>query len=249
LLTPLAIDMYLPAMSVIARDLHAPAVWASATMSVFLGAVAIGQLLFGPLSDRVGRRLPILCGIGLFVVGSLLASWTTSTSVLLVARMLQAFGGCAATVVGRSLVRDLFDQRESARFFSMLAMIGSLGPILAPSIGALILQVAQWRMIFLVLAVFGVVVALGSLFFLQETRSAATAELARGEHPLQSWRALLQERRFRGYLLAAACNAGAFFTYLSASPLVLTKVFGVTTAQFGWLNRRRATESLVSERA
>jgi DHA1 family bicyclomycin/chloramphenicol resistance-like MFS transporter len=235
LLAPLAIDMYLPAMSAIARDLHASAVLVSATMSVFLGAVAIGQLVFGPLSDRVGRRPPILAGMVVYIAGSLIAATTTSITLLLVARILQAFGACAATVVGRSLVRDLFDQSESARFFSLMAMIGAMGPILAPSIGALILQIAHWRIIFLVLGAFGVVAGLGCLLFLNETRSAATAELARGEHPLQSYWALLQSRQFQGYLLAAAFNAGAFFTYLSAAPLVLTQVFGVTTAHFGLL--------------
>lgn len=235
LLAPLAIDMYLPAMSSLSVDLNAEASLVSATMSVFLCAVAVGQLLFGPLSDRIGRRPPVLAGLVLYVAGSLIAATTPSIGVLLAARMLQALGACAATVVGRSLVRDLFDQRESARFFSMIAMIGALGPVFAPSIGALILQVAHWRVIFLVLGGFGVVVALGSVLFLKETRSQATAERARGEHPLRSYLALLKERRLRGYLLAAAFNAGAFFTYLSASPLVLMKVFGVTTATFGLL--------------
>jgi DHA1 family bicyclomycin/chloramphenicol resistance-like MFS transporter len=235
LLAPLAIDMYLPAMPALSVDLNTAPALVSATISVFLLAVGLGQLIFGPLSDRVGRRPTLLAGIVLFIAGSALAASTATIGSMLLGRVLQALGACAATVVARSVIRDLFDQRESARFFSLIAMIGALGPVLAPALGALILQAATWRSIFVVLGGFGVLTAILAFFLLQETRSQATAERARNEHPLRSYLELLREPRLQGYLIAAGCNAGGFFTYLSAAPLVLTQAYGVTPTQIGLL--------------
>lgn len=235
LLPGLAIDMYLPALPALARDLGANVSLANATMSVFLGSVAVGQVIFGPMSDRIGRRPLILFGLCAYFAGSLLATLTTSIYLMLAARSLQALGACAAAVVGRSVIRDLFQPQEAAKSFASMATIAAVVPVIAPSIGALCLNYVNWRGIFALLAIVGVMLWVISLRHLHESRSEATAEQARKEHPLRSYMTLLGRRRQFGYLLAGAFNSGAFFTYLAVSPVVMMQVYGLSPVQFSLL--------------
>ena len=232
---PLSIDMYLPSLPSIVRDLHGRTADGQATVAVFFGGLALGQLLYGPASDRLGRRGPLIFGFILFTAASLAAALATDMRVLILARLVQAIGACAGMVITRAIVRDHFDHRGSASFFSLLALIAGVAPILAPSVGSLVLMLAGWRAIFGVLATFGAAVAICSFFFLPESRSEAVAATARQEHPIATYWSLLRQRRLLGYLLAGALNSACMFTYIASSPGVLMGVYGVSPAKFGLL--------------
>jgi DHA1 family bicyclomycin/chloramphenicol resistance-like MFS transporter len=234
-LAPLSIDMYLPAMPQLASDLAVTAQQAGQSVSVFFSGVAIGQLIAGPMSDRFGRRPLIISGLVAYVVASIAATLTDSFSMLLVARLLQALGACAVTVAGRAIVRDKLDHAESARLFSLLALIGGLAPVLAPSLGNLIIAFGNWRSIFLAMIVAGVVLVAGTLLFVPETRSAETAHQARNEHPFRAYWQLLRNRVLLGNLLAAGFNSACMFAYIANSPAILIQGYGVNRTAFGFL--------------
>jgi MFS transporter, DHA1 family, multidrug resistance protein len=232
---PLSIDMYLPSLPTIAHELRASELVTQASVTIFLAGMAFGQLLYGPASDRLGRRTPILVGFGVYVAASLASTLAQGPLTLLLARFAQSLGACAGTVIVRAIVRDHFDHQESARFFSLLALVAGATPILAPLGGALLLNVVGWRGIFGFLTAFGVALTLASFIGLRESRSEAVARHARSEHPLRSYLAILTERRIVGYVLAGALNGAVLFTYLSSSPAVLIGVYGVSPAHYGLL--------------
>jgi MFS transporter, DHA1 family, multidrug resistance protein len=232
-LGPLSIDMCLPSLLSIERDLNATAGMGAEVISVFFAGLALGQLVYGPASDRLGRRRPILFGYAVYTVGSAICALAPSAQVLLCARVAQALGGCASMVIARAVVRDLFSHRDSARMFSMLALITGAAPILAPLVGSLLLRFMGWRSIFVLLAGFGLVVGLAVLTRLPESRSASVAQRAHSEHPLGAYMALFSNRRLVGYLLAGALNGACMFTYISASSGVLIGVYGLSPTQFG----------------
>lgn len=226
--------MYLPALPPLAADLGVSVDRAAQSIAVFLFGIAGGQLIAGPLSDRFGRKPLIGVGLGLFLASAVVAALTTSFTVLLGARLLQALGACSVMVAGRAVVRDMLDETESARFFSLLALIGGLAPVLAPLVGAGVIAVADWRAIFWVMAGFGALMVLG-LPVLRESRSHETAANARAEHPFRAYAQLLGNRRLLGYLLAAMCNSAGFFAYVANSSVVLVSGYGLTPAQFSLL--------------
>jgi MFS transporter, DHA1 family, multidrug resistance protein len=232
---PLSIDMYLPSLPSIASNLGAGSEATQATVAIFFAGMALGQLFYGPASDRIGRRPPILLGLALYVAGSVASTLSQHIGVLLVARLAQALGACACTVIVRAVVRDHFNHQESARFFSLLALIMGTAPILAPLVGSLLLGVVGWRGIFAVLAVFGALLFCAALFRLPESRSEAVARHARAEHPLRSYWSVFQERRVVGYVLAAALNGAALFTYIASSANVLIGIYGVPPTRYGIL--------------
>lgn len=231
-LAPLAIDMFLPGAPIVVRDLRASPEIATAMVSVFFGGLAIGQVFVGPLSDRVGRRPPIIIGLSVFLMGSLLAAAATAAGALLAGRLLQALGASAVMVTGRAVVRDMFDERGSARLFSLIVLIGGMAPILAPAVGALLLALAGWRAIFLALTAYAAASLAGAVYFLRESRSAETEAQARASHPVRSYLTLLRNRRLNGYFLAGALNGGCFFTYLANAPLILMNVYGFSASTF-----------------
>ncbi|WP_374576061.1 multidrug effflux MFS transporter [Phenylobacterium sp.] len=232
---PMSIDMYLPSLPAIGKSLSASAGETQATVSAFLAGMAIGQVLYGPASDRLGRRLPIFIGSAVYVAASAACALATSPQMLIGARFVQALGGCAGAVVARAVVRDRFDHVETARMLSLLMLVMGLAPILAPLAGGAILLAAGWRAIFWVLVAFGASVGLASYLGLAESRSDETARQARAEHPLRAYLALLGQRRLVGYGLAGACNGAALFTYISTSPDLLIGAYHVPAGQFGLL--------------
>lgn len=232
---PLSVDMYLPALPQMARDLNAPGAGGALTVAAFYVGLCLGQLFHGPLSDRVGRRPPLIGGIALYVAASVGAAIAGSIDMLIAMRFLQALGGCAGIVIGRAVVRDSFAPHESAHVFSLLLLVMSVAPVIAPLLGSFVLLAAGWRAIFWILAGFGTLVWLGTLLRLAETRSQETADHARGESPLRSYLAILGERQVMGYALAAGCSHMGLLTYLAIAPEVLISGFGVSPQHFGWV--------------
>jgi len=225
---PMSIDMYLPAFPAFGADLKADAGQQQATLAVFLFGMAIGQFLYGPASDRFGRRAPILVGIAVYVAASIACALARDPDWLIAARFVQALGGCAGAVVARAVVRDLFDHTETARMLSLLTLIMGLAPILAPMSGALVLAALGWRAIFWSLALFGLLCGLAVFFRLRESRSDATARQARSENPLQAYRVLISNRRLIGYALGGGLNGALLFTYISSSSNLMIETYGFT---------------------
>ncbi len=232
---PLSIDMYLPSLDSIAASLGVPIESVQPTVAIFFIGLAVGQLIYGPLSDRLGRRRPLLFGTAVFITGSLASSCATALPVLLAGRLAQALGACACTVISRAVIRDALELQESARLFSLLALIGGIAPICAPSLGAALLLLGSWRGIFGLLATVGCILAVWVWHLLPETRSPATAERARHEHPLRAYLHLLHQRRLVGFLAAGAFNGAAMFTYIASSPSVFIDVYHLSPTQFSLL--------------
>jgi DHA1 family bicyclomycin/chloramphenicol resistance-like MFS transporter len=234
-LGPLAIDMYLPALPSITAGFGAAPAAAQLTLAVFLIGLAVGQLIYGPISDRYGRRLPILVGVGLYVLGTIGCMLSPSIEVLIVCRVVQSLGACAGMVLSRAVIRDLFPPSQVLHVLSLLMMVMGLAPILAPLLGGWILAVGSWRAIFAVQAGAGVAVGLGVLLTLKESLSDETAAQARSESPLASYAALLRNRLLLAYLAAGAFGGAALFTYVASSPDVVIVQHHVPASAFGWV--------------
>jgi len=232
---PMSIDMYLPSLPSIAENLRASAAQAQGTVAAFLAGMAIGQFFYGPASDRLGRRGPILFGIVVYIAASAACALSTSIEMLTISRFVQALGGCAGGVVVRAVVRDRFDHTETARMLSLLTLVMGLAPVLAPMLGGLLLAIGGWRLNFWLLAGFGLACGLATLIWLKESRSEETAAQAASESPLRAYFALLSQPRLVGYALAGALNGATLFTYISASPDLLIGTYGIAPAHFGWV--------------
>ena len=227
-----SIDLYLPSLPVIGLGLSATAAAVQRTMSAFFIGMAAGQLLYGPLSDRFGRRPALLVGAAIFVFASIGCAAAPTIGVLIAGRFVQGLGACAGQVVARAVVRDRYHHQDSARIFSLLTLVLGVAPMVAPSVGAWLITVANWRAIFGVLAAIGVVIGGAVAFRLDESRSAATAAQARDESVLASFGLLLRQRRLVGYLLAGALNGATIFTYVATAPDLLITQYGFTPRAF-----------------
>ncbi|QMW22957.1 multidrug effflux MFS transporter [Sandaracinobacteroides saxicola] len=231
----ISIDLYIPALPTIAQAFATDTGHVQLSMSVFFLGMAVGQLIYGPLSDRIGRRPPLLIGCTVYALASLLCAAAPSLEWLIAGRLAQALGACAGLVVARAIVRDRYDTVEGARLFSLLTLVLAVAPMLAPSLGGLLLHVSGWRSIFIVLALFGGLLGLAVWRRLEESRSSLTAATAAAESPLSSYAALFRNRRLIGFLLAGAFNGAALFTYVAGASPVFLGHYGVSTATFGWI--------------
>ncbi|MBW8812387.1 MAG: multidrug effflux MFS transporter [Caulobacterales bacterium] len=232
---PLAIDMYLSSLPAIGRSLAVGPAQTQATVAAFLAGMSIGQMFYGPASDRFGRRAPVLLGVAIFILASAGCALATSIDQLLIGRFVQALGACAGAVVARAVVRDRFDHTETARMLSLMMLIMGLAPILAPLLGAALLTVGGWRLNFWFMAAFGLAVGGAVVLRLSESRSAATARQAAAENPFQAYLALMRARRLVGYAMAGSLNGAALFTYIASAPGLLMGKYGVPVAVFPWL--------------
>ncbi len=230
-----SMDMYLPALPSLVRALNTTPGAAQQTVSVFLIGLAVGQLVYGPVSDRVGRRGPILFGVGVYLLASLGCALASSIGLLIVFRLLQAVGACAGMVIARAVVRDRYEDHEVLHVFSMLTLVMGSAPILAPLIGGWVLTVGSWRWIFGVQSLFALVITACAFFFLHESRSEATRMRARSERPLASYLALIRAPRLLGLMLNGAFANVALFAFITAAPELVITHYHVPAADFGWI--------------
>jgi MFS transporter, DHA1 family, multidrug resistance protein len=229
---PFAIDMYLPALPAIGQSLGAGIGSVQMSLTAFFITIGLGQLLYGPVSDMVGRKPPLYFGLGLFTAASIGCALATDIQTLIVLRALQGLGAAAGMAIPRAVVRDLHTGTDAARLMSLLMLVFSVSPILAPLAGSAVIALTGWRGVFwavTVAAVAGLVMIAG---FLQETRPAEE----RVESGLGSaWRAyalLLRDRHFMGLTLIGSFALGGFFIYLASSPFVLINHYGLTPTQY-----------------
>ena len=229
---PMSIDMYLSSLPSIGRSLHAGPEQTQTTLAAFFAGMAIGQIIYGPASDRVGRRLPLLVGIVVFFVASVVCALAPNIEILIAARFVQALGGCAGAGIPRAVVRDRFSHADTARVLSLMTLIMGLAPVLAPQLGGAVQFFAGWRGVFWTLAGFGIVIGLWVSVALTESRSAETEAQARGENPLRAYIALFGMRRLVGYAIAGALNGAVLFTYISGAPDLVMGTYGHTPLVF-----------------
>jgi MFS transporter, DHA1 family, multidrug resistance protein len=231
-IAPLCIDMYLPALPRLATDLSTGATQAQLTLTACLIGLAFGQVVAGPLSDSLGRRRPLLVGMGLFAIASLLCMTAPSIEVLLVLRLVQGAAGAAGIVIARAVVRDLYDGVAAAKFFSLLMLINGLAPILAPILGGQLLRIMPWPGIFAVLGVIGVLLLVASLFGLRETLPSERRAAGGLRATFATFHELLTDRSFVGYALVLGLAFGALFAYISGSTFVLQNRYGLSAQTF-----------------
>nr|WP_309051533.1 Bcr/CflA family multidrug efflux MFS transporter [Streptomyces sp.] len=234
-LPPLSMDMYLPALPEVTRALHAPAATIQLTLTACLAGMAVGQLVVGPMSDKWGRRRPLLAGMVVYVLATAVCALAPTAELLIAFRLLQGLAGAAAIVIARAVVRDLYDGVEMARFFSTLMLISGAAPIVAPLIGGQILRITDWRGVFHVLAVIGLLLTVVVWRFLGETLPAERRHQGGVADALRTMRGLLADRVFTGYMLAGGLAFAALFAYITASPYVVQEIYGASPQTFSLL--------------
>lgn len=229
---PLSIDMYLPALPQITEDLHTGDTQVQITLTGCLVGLGLGQAFAGPLSDTLGRRRPLLISLFLYAAASVLCAFAPSVSVLIVLRILQGLAGAVGIVLARAIIRDLRTGRAMARLFAVVLTVNGLAPILAPVIGAQLLRVTSWRVLFVVLAVLGALLLAGVAAWLPESLPPQRRRPGSIAQTLHTFGRLALDRRFVGYLLTFGFSFGTMFAYISASPFVLQEVRHLSAQQF-----------------
>jgi DHA1 family bicyclomycin/chloramphenicol resistance-like MFS transporter len=229
---PLAIDMYLPALPAIGADLGATDARIQQSLMAFLGAFAIGQLIYGPLSDMFGRKPPLYFGLGLFVLASIGSAFAPNAEVLIVFRFLQGLGACASMSLPRAIVRDNYTGAPAAQLMSLIMLVFSVSPILAPLSGSLVIAFADWRAMFWVMTGVGVLALLLLTFALKETRpKEARLDSGLGS-AVRAYGTLLRDGRFLGLTLIGTFGMSSFMAFLGNSSFVYIDHFGLTPTQY-----------------
>ncbi|WP_434809929.1 multidrug effflux MFS transporter [Microbacterium sp. bgisy189] len=234
-LGPFTVDLYLPAFPVLQEDFHTTAAAIQLTLTGTMIGFALGQLIVGPLSDKVGRRVPLLTVTAVHVLASLAAALAPSLELLTAARVLMGMGAAAGGVVAMAVVRDLFGGRRLVVMLSRLALVSGVAPVVAPLIGSALLTVMPWRGIFVVLAVYGVVMLLAAIFLVPETLPAARRQEKGSTTVLQRYRSVFRDRVFVGVLIIGGMTFSGLFSYLSASSFLFQETYGFDPQQYGLL--------------
>lgn len=231
----LSIDMYLPSFAFIAKDLGVGSNMVQLTLSTFLVGLAAGQMFYGPISDRFGRKPPLYFGISLYVLTSLACVFVTNIETLVVLRFFQGLGGCSGMVISRAVVRDKMGAEGSAKAFSLLMLVFGLAPILAPFIGGLLLTVSTWRAIFVLLTLFGALCLFSTHRVMEESLDQQHVVPLHLGNILRQYYGLLKHRQFMAYVLCGGLVQAGMFAYISGGPFVLIELHGIKPQNFGFV--------------
>lgn len=232
---PLSIDMYLPAFPTMQRALNTSAGQIQLTLSSFFIAFAAGQILYGPLADRFGRKPPVYAGLSLFVLASIGCAFVQNVEQLVALRFLQALGAGGGVVVARAMVRDLFPPSEAVMVFSRLMLVIGVAPMLAPLLGGYLLIWFNWQSIFLFLALCGLLCLLAVRLRLPESLDQRTVRPLSLRGILAGYARLMGDRRFIGPALVGGLSICGMFVYITASPFVFIDVLGLSPEAYGWV--------------
>ena len=233
-LGPLSIDMYLPSLPAIGRDLHAGAGSVQMTATAYFIGLAVGQMIYGPVSDRFGRKKPLLFGLALYTVASVGCAFAPNIEALIGLRLLQALGGCAGMVITRAIVRDRYSVDDMARVLSSLVLVMGLAPILAPTLGGKIYLWFGWQAIFALLVGCGLLCMLAIVFGVDEVQRERSPPLAI-RRVAKDYLRIVSHRRFMGYALAGGSAQAGMFAYITASPFVFIDYFKLAPDHYGYL--------------
>jgi DHA1 family bicyclomycin/chloramphenicol resistance-like MFS transporter len=230
---PLSIDMYLPALPGIAEDLNVGLSSVQLSLASFFIGIAVGQIFYGPITDRFGRKKPLYVGLILYGIASFLCAVSSNVEGLIIYRFVQALGSCAGMVISRAMVRDLYRPHESAKVFSLLMLVMGVAPILAPLAGGLMMNSFGWRSIFWFLTLISCITFFCVFFFLKETAVPhPDHRLSRAFH---NYLDVLKDRQFVGYAFSLSFIYAGMFTYITGSPFVFIEHYGLTTGEYSLL--------------
>lgn len=234
-IAPLSTDMYLPALTKVQQSFQTSSFLTQLSLASFFIAFALGQLIYGPLSDIFGRKKPLYVGIALFMLASLGCVLVDSVSAFIALRFFEALGGCAGVVIARAIVNDLFELKEAASIFALMMVVSSIAPMLSPAFGSLLLEFFSWSSIFIVLFILGIILLLLVVFSLKE--SANNDDNVKFSHTevIKSYKIVLKDKLFMLYACAGALAMAGMFAYITGSSFVFTEFFGLSEQKYGIL--------------
>ncbi len=230
-----SIDMYLPGFPAIARDLHTTVAHITLSITSFFIGVSLGQLLYGPLLDKYGRKKPLYIGLVVYLLASIGCAYAPTANMLIGIRFLQALGSCAGMVAARALVRDIFPVKENAKIFSLLMLVLALSPIVAPTLGGYMTSLFGWQSIFIILASISALTLLLVHFALPEGREPEKSLSLRPAPIISGFLAVAKEPQFYTYAFAGAIASSGLYAYIAGSPFVFMEIYHVSDKQYGWI--------------
>lgn len=233
-LGPLSIDMYLPALPQMADDFGVSTQMIANTLPAYFLGLAVGQLIYGPVSDRIGRKIPLYFGLSLYIAASLICLFAQNEWSLIAARILQALGGCVGVVIARAAIRDRLDMQASAQAFSSMMIVMGIAPIIAPAMGSLILKFFSWHAVFAALSFMGVVCLFCVHFFFKESLPVSRRLNLSFQQVLLLYAAIFKDASFRLPMIIGCFSGGLLFCYISSSASVLMDSYGLTQQQFAY---------------
>lgn len=229
---PLSLDMYLPALPTLADEFQSSTSYAQLSLTACMVGLAVGQLLAGPLSDVRGRRTPLIAGLILYTIASILCLVSPTMGSFVVLRFIQGAAGAAGIVISRAVVRDVYSGPELTRFFSLLMLINGVAPIAAPIIGGQLLAYTSWHGVFILLSIIGILTLVAVVVGLGETLPAERRSSGGLKQTLVTFRKIAGDRLFMGYALTQGFVSAGMFAYISGSPFVLQKIYGISPQMF-----------------
>ncbi|TWR29611.1 multidrug effflux MFS transporter [Mucilaginibacter pallidiroseus] len=234
-LGPFSIDMYLPGFKVIAADLKTSPSEVSLTLSSYFIGISAGQLLYGPLLDKFGRKKPLYFGVFIYLAACVGCYFSTDINQLIIFRFIQAIGSCATAVASVALVRDLFEADERAKGFASIMLVIALSPMLAPTIGGYLITIAGWHTVFIFLAVMAVLILTLSYFFIPEVYVPDPQYSLKPGPILSNFLLVLKEPQFVIYASVSALIFSGLFVYVASSPIIFMELYGVSETTYGWI--------------
>ncbi|GAB3751409.1 multidrug effflux MFS transporter [Spirosoma pomorum] len=234
-LGPFSIDMYLPGFPAIAKDLHTTAAKVSLSLSGYFIGISVGQLLYGPLLDRFGRKPPLYVGLIVYILASAGCAFATTIDELILMRVIQAVGSCAAAVASVAMVRDLFPVKDNAKVFSLLLLVVGASPMIAPTVGGYVTAAWGWQAVFIILLGMGVAVLLAIFFWLPASYTPDRSISLKPEPILRNFWQVLREPQFYTYAFTGAIAFSGLFAYVSGSPILFMDVFHTNEKEYGWI--------------
>ncbi|EAJ7106674.1 multidrug effflux MFS transporter [Campylobacter upsaliensis] len=234
-IAPLSTDMYLPALSQVKQSFETSEFLTQLSLASFFVAFALGQLIYGPLSDVFGRKIPALVGIFLFMLSSLFCVIIDNIYVFIILRFFEALGGCAGVVIARAIVNDLFELKEAASIFALMMVFSALAPMLSPSFGGFLIEYFSWHSIFATLFGLGILLFLLIFFALKESAPHLKRQKFSHKETLKSYRFVLKDKPFILYVSCASLVLAAMFAYITGSSFVFINFFGLSERDFGLL--------------
>lgn len=234
-IAPFSIDMYLPGFPAIAKSFNITTAQVTLSLSSFFIGISLGQIVYGPLLDRFGRKKPLYAGLLLYLIATAGCYFAPSIEILIGLRFIQAIGSCAAGVVSMAMVRDFFPPNENAKIFSLLLLVLGVSPMIAPSIGGIIVADFGWKAIFIALFLLVVIVLLIAYFFLPESRQADQSYTIKAKPILQGYWQILKNPQFITYAIGGSIAFSGLFAYISDSPVIFMEGYGISNKAYGWI--------------
>ncbi len=232
---PFSIDMYLPAFPAIAKGLNTNVAQVMLSLASFFIGISAGQLVYGPMLERFGRKKPLYVGLVIYLFASIGCAFTESVNSLIAFRFLQALGSCAGMVTARAIVRDLFEAKDNAKVFSSLMLVVAVSPIIAPTVGGYVTSALGWRYVFAALIAVDIAIIIGVFFLLPESKKPDPNHSLKPMAVAKNFLSVIIHPQFYIYALTGAVAASGLYAYISGSPQVFIELFGVNEKQYGWI--------------